>query len=256
MAGSGGGVTEGGDVTVTRASATAVPPGPFALALYVTEADGLIFRLPADSTVPMPLSIVTLVAFEDFQDRFVDWPFSIADGDALSDIVGEGAAGSGAGASGSLSTVGVGVSTFLAQPAPKNSNANRTHVKTASMYNDRLIGSLSFISTPVFNASNIVILRSRISKHTRLGKSISRPRRAGSHFSSNFRCGRALGNICCVWVFRISMPAATYSHRSVLSRGKNLPCNGGAKVLPINSNLPAPFACIRSMPDSYWCPAA
>jgi hypothetical protein len=50
----------------------------------------MIIRLPDGSTVPTPLSIVTPVAFDEFHDSVVDWPFSIADGEALSEIVGAG----------------------------------------------------------------------------------------------------------------------------------------------------------------------
>lgn len=105
----------------------------------------------------MPLSIVTLVAFEDFQERVVDCPFSMADGDAVIEIVGEGAGGgAGGGVSTFVSAAGTGA-TFLAQPAPKNGNAKRIQVKVASVYNDRVIGSLSFFGAAVFKPAILCI---------------------------------------------------------------------------------------------------
>jgi hypothetical protein len=61
----------------------AVPPGPVAFATYVVDSEGRTVRLPEGSTVPTPLSITTLVALEEFQERFVELPFSIAAGETL-----------------------------------------------------------------------------------------------------------------------------------------------------------------------------
>ncbi len=138
IAGGGGGVASGGAVTVTRASATALPPGPVALAMKVVDTEGPMVRLPEASTVPTPLSIVTVVALEEFQERVVDCPLSIADGDALREIVGAGAGGAGGGGGVSLATGGGGAVTFFPQPAPETSKASST-AAAASAYNDLLI---------------------------------------------------------------------------------------------------------------------
>jgi hypothetical protein len=46
-----------------RAVSVADPPGPIAVAVYVTEEVGLTERLPDAATSPTPGVIVTLVAF-------------------------------------------------------------------------------------------------------------------------------------------------------------------------------------------------
>ena len=53
----------GGSFTVKRTLSPAVPPGPVAVATYVTDDDGVTWRLPLAGTIPKPGSIVTLVAF-------------------------------------------------------------------------------------------------------------------------------------------------------------------------------------------------
>jgi hypothetical protein len=70
-----GGITAVGAVTVTLVSARALPPGPFARAEYVVEAEGLTVRLPVASTVPIPLSMFTLVALDVLQVIVADSPF-------------------------------------------------------------------------------------------------------------------------------------------------------------------------------------
>ena len=139
IAGAGGGVAGGGTVTVTLASATAFPPGPVARAMYVVEADGLTVRLPEGSTVPTPLSMVTPVAFDEFHESVVDWPRSIADGDALRETVGAGDGAGGGGGGASFVAVGGGVGAFFAQPVPEITNANRTIAAATSVDNDLLI---------------------------------------------------------------------------------------------------------------------
>ena len=64
MVGLGGGVG-GGSVTVIRALALTRPPGPLAVAVYVAEEPGLTSFLPEASTLPMPGSMETDVAFVD-----------------------------------------------------------------------------------------------------------------------------------------------------------------------------------------------
>jgi hypothetical protein len=111
----------------------------------VVEAAGLTFLLPDGSTVPMPLSIVTPVAFEEFHESVVDCPFSIAEGDALREIVGAGGGGEGGGGGGSTFAAAAGAgATFFAQPVPEMNKASRTIAAAVSLYSDLLIGSISF----------------------------------------------------------------------------------------------------------------
>jgi hypothetical protein len=93
-----------------------------------------MLRLPEGSTVPIPPSIVMPVALEEFQDRVVDCPFSIADGEALRVTVGGGEAGVAGWTAGSASaeTAGTGAA-FLAQPAPETSKAARTIAMAAAL---------------------------------------------------------------------------------------------------------------------------
>src|SRR6188768_3822661 len=53
----------GGSFTVTRTLSPALPPGPVAVAIYVTEDEGATMRMPFAGTIPIPGSIVTFVAF-------------------------------------------------------------------------------------------------------------------------------------------------------------------------------------------------
>ena len=150
MAGGSGRLTPAGAVTVTLVSATALPPGPVALAMYVVDAEGLTVRLPDASTVPTPLSIVTPVALEEFQESVVDWPLSMAAGDALREMVGAGEVGAGAGGAGAVETGGgVGFGGFFAQPVPETSKASRTTAAIASVYNDLRIAIFSYIMSLV-----------------------------------------------------------------------------------------------------------
>jgi hypothetical protein len=92
----------------------------------------LTVRLPEGSTVPTPLSIVTLVAFEVFQDKVVDCPASIAEGEALRDIAGDGGGGGGGGGGGSVFATGGGGATFLAQPVPEITKTSTAVAITSS----------------------------------------------------------------------------------------------------------------------------
>jgi hypothetical protein len=124
-------------VTVIRVSAFAVPPGPVARAVYVVELPGDTLRLPEGSTVPIPPSIVTLVAFLAFHESVDDWPFSMVEGEAESEIVG--AAGAGAGGGASIFAAGGGGVTFFLQPLPASAMLTRTNVRMASVYTDFLM---------------------------------------------------------------------------------------------------------------------
>jgi hypothetical protein len=108
------------------------------------ETEGLTARLPDASTVPTPLSIVTPVAFVELQESVVDCPFSIADGDALREIVADGGGGGGGGGGGALASTGAGAGGFFAHPIPEMSKASRIAAEVASKYTDFLIGSISF----------------------------------------------------------------------------------------------------------------
>src|SRR5437762_13009156 len=96
----GGGV---GTFTVTRAVSVASPPGPVALAVYVTDDVGFTMRLPVAITAPTPGSIWTFAAFRASHAKVTGCPRSTVAGFARSVIVGAGAgtgAAIGAGAGG------------------------------------------------------------------------------------------------------------------------------------------------------------
>jgi len=101
--------------------------------MYVVETAGRTARFPEGSTVPIPPSIVTPDALEAVHVRVEVWPFSIADGEALSVTVGAGAAGT-AGCSGSawVAAVDPGAA-FLAQPVPERSRTERIMAVAAAM---------------------------------------------------------------------------------------------------------------------------
>ena len=105
----------------------------------------MMVRLPEASTVPIPLSIVTLAAFAELQEIVVDCPFSIADGDAVREMVGDGEGGGDGNEGGSSAFVAAGVAAvgFFAQPVPEISKADRM-IAVASMYGDLLISGISF----------------------------------------------------------------------------------------------------------------
>lgn len=74
--------------------------------------------------------MVTLVALDDFHDNVVDCPVSIADGEALRDIVGDGGGGGGGGGGSVFAAAGAGA-TFFAQPVPEITKS-KTATKTSS----------------------------------------------------------------------------------------------------------------------------
>src|SRR5262249_42191929 len=99
--------------TVTVVDASRVPPSPVALILYSVVRSGQTRRDPLGSTLPIPGSIVALVAFEDDHLRFVHSPAITDDESAERDTVGAGAAvggggGGGAGAGGTGAGAGAG----------------------------------------------------------------------------------------------------------------------------------------------------
>jgi hypothetical protein len=62
-------------VTLTVAEDVVLPPGPLAVNVYVVESFGKTRRFPVFGTVPIPLSIETLVTFPVTSQRSVeDWP--------------------------------------------------------------------------------------------------------------------------------------------------------------------------------------
>src|SRR5579864_1318401 len=98
--------TAGLALTVTRALASALPPGPFATNSYVVESLGFTVRVPDAETVPRPLMVIEF-ALLVLQLNCALWPCSISAGVAVSDAVGVGGGGVG----------GIALACFLAQPA-------------------------------------------------------------------------------------------------------------------------------------------
>src|SRR5215469_10602716 len=82
-----------GTLTVIRTLSLALPPGPMAVAMYVTEDVGLTARVPVAETSPRPGSILTLVALRVSQRSVVVWPRSTVPGSARNVIVGAAGAG-------------------------------------------------------------------------------------------------------------------------------------------------------------------
>jgi hypothetical protein len=107
----------------------------------VDDDAGLMERLPDGSTVPMPLSIVTLVAFDEFQERVVDCPFSMAAGETAREIVGAGADGwDGVCVVAVLVTTGGWGGTFLPlHPAAEISEASNVIERAACRYREVFI---------------------------------------------------------------------------------------------------------------------
>ena len=77
-----------GCVTVTVAVFVVVPPGPFAVSVYVVVDVGLTPTDPLSAWLPTPLSIETVVAFVVVQVSVDDWPLMIDVGDAEKVAVG------------------------------------------------------------------------------------------------------------------------------------------------------------------------
>src|SRR6266849_1828421 len=76
-------LTVGGDATFTRTCAVDVPLGPVAVSVYVVDVDGETDTDPLVGFAPIPLSIVTEVAFVVDQLSVDDWPAVIVCGDAV-----------------------------------------------------------------------------------------------------------------------------------------------------------------------------
>jgi hypothetical protein len=77
--------------------------------------------------------MVTPVALVESQDKVVNWPLSIADGEALRVTVGAGEGGVDWGAGSAFAAAaGVGA-TFLAQPTPEMIKAARTIAMAAAL---------------------------------------------------------------------------------------------------------------------------
>jgi hypothetical protein len=105
----------------------------------VVEEEGFTVRLPEASTVPMPPSIVTSVAFVARHEIVDDWPASIAAGKAVSEMLG-------AGDGGAVSTGGIGgaetgggPATLFAHPVPITAMPTSRIAMTASGTRDFLI---------------------------------------------------------------------------------------------------------------------
>src|SRR5215475_13264137 len=113
-AGVGGGA---GAATVTRTLASADPPGPLAVIVYVDESLGVTFVEPSGATGPTSGEIVSCVAFVDDQLKVVASPLFREVGFACSVTVGR--AGAGAGAGGAVVATG-----FLLQPATNSPAAH------------------------------------------------------------------------------------------------------------------------------------
>src|SRR5262249_35889593 len=111
----------GAALTVTRAVACCVRPGPFAVSAYVVESAGVTDCEPLGCTAPTP-SMLTSVAFEVSHLQVADWPLSIVLGFAVSDAVGAVGGGGGGGGGGA---------TFFLQPPSNitvlNANTSATH---------------------------------------------------------------------------------------------------------------------------------
>src|ERR671919_1500378 len=94
-------------LTVTVAVSVALPDPFVAVMVYVVVVAGDTVRVPLAGTVPMPLSMVTLVALDELHDNVDDPPDVIVVGEALNVTVGFGDG---------LPTVTVAVSVVLPDP--------------------------------------------------------------------------------------------------------------------------------------------
>src|SRR5579862_8407845 len=83
-----GATTAAPPVTVTRAVAVAVPPGPFAVATYVVDSVGVTGVEPSTATLPTLGSMLTSVALVDDHVRLTLAPGLTVEGDAFNVIVG------------------------------------------------------------------------------------------------------------------------------------------------------------------------
>src|SRR5439155_13873005 len=103
----------GGAATDTRTLASAEPPGPLAVIVYVAESAGVTFVEPSGATAPTFGAIVNCVAFVEDQLNVVESPLLSDVGFACSVTVGR--AGGGVCATGGGTTGG-----FLVHPAAKS----------------------------------------------------------------------------------------------------------------------------------------
>ena len=113
-----------GTVTVSRVVSEALPPGPVAVAVYVTDEAGLTVRVPDAVTLPTSGWISTDAAFWASQRSVLDCPLSIVAGSARNVIVGNGGGG-GAGCTGAGGETGGGAAaTRFLQPTANEMNSN------------------------------------------------------------------------------------------------------------------------------------
>src|SRR5215210_5148966 len=78
-----GSVVSASGVTVSVAAAVAWPAALVAVTVYVVVAAGETLCVPDSATMPIPWSMLTLVAFVAVQLRAADWPLAIVPGETL-----------------------------------------------------------------------------------------------------------------------------------------------------------------------------
>src|SRR5436309_10710785 len=113
--------------TVIRAVSVAVPPGPVAVAWYVTDDAGFTERFPVAPTSPNPGSMRTFAAFLASHVNVVFWPRLIVVGFARNVIAGAGGGGGAVGGGGGGGGGGGAAATLFLQP-----NASREAVRTTN----------------------------------------------------------------------------------------------------------------------------
>jgi len=122
------------------ATAWLVPPAPFAIRVYVVEADGVTEREPEDGTTPRP-SMVMSVALLVFQFKTADWPCWMLLGAA--DKVAVGAGGGSGGVAGCAT-----FASFLLLHATRRKAAVNIRIRREDL---RLtMGSSSEANSPLF----------------------------------------------------------------------------------------------------------
>src|SRR5437867_3621234 len=136
VGGSGAGGGAAGTFTVTRAMSLALPPGPVAVAWYVTEDAGFTERLPVNGTSPTAGVIVTFAAFRASHCKVVEPPRSIVAGCARNVIV-----GAGGGGAGGVVTTGLGgtVATFFGPHADATSVDTISSISPILLMRDKVI---------------------------------------------------------------------------------------------------------------------
>jgi len=119
----------GASFTVRRTVSPVVPPGPVAVATYVTDDVGVTWRLPLTETIPNPGSMVTLVAFWVVTVNVADWPRVSVGRSARRVIVGGAAAARTGTAAGGDGDTGVAATTLcLHENEPKASKSRNKSV--------------------------------------------------------------------------------------------------------------------------------